>query len=107
MTLTNNGPNNATDVTVTDLLPPGRRSCRRPAGLAYDSTTGLWTVGAPSPTAASAMLTITAMVASPQAALNAAMVSHADQFDPNTGNNSAYGPGDPSAGRPGGQQDGG
>ena len=88
VTLTNNGPNNATDVTVTDLLPAGLTFVSSSAGLAYDSTTGLWTVGALA-NGGSAMLTITAMVASPQAALNAAMVSHADQFDPNTGNNSA------------------
>jgi uncharacterized repeat protein (TIGR01451 family) len=38
---------------------------------------------------AGAVLTITAIVASPQAALNAATVSHSDQFDPNPSNNSA------------------
>ncbi|HEY7428392.1 MAG TPA: isopeptide-forming domain-containing fimbrial protein, partial [Gemmataceae bacterium] len=88
VTVTNSGPNNATNVTLTDPLPAGLTFVSSSAGAAYDSTTGLWTVGTLA-NGASTVLTITAIVASPQATLNAATISHADQFDPNTSNNRA------------------
>jgi uncharacterized repeat protein (TIGR01451 family) len=88
VSLTNNGPNNATNVTVTDQLPAGLTFVSSSAGAAYDSTTGLWTVGNLA-NGAIAVLTITAIVSSPQAILNVASISHADQFDPDTNNNSA------------------
>src|SRR5262249_24144448 len=88
VTATNNGPNNATNVTVTDQLPAGLTFVSSSAGAAYNSSTGLWTVGN-IVNGASAGLTITAPVASPQAALNSAAVSHSDQFDPVASNSSA------------------
>ncbi len=54
----------------------------------YDSTTGVWTVGTVSPGVAQT-LAITGTVVSPAAQTNTATISHADQFDPNTANNTA------------------
>ena len=48
----------------------------------------MWTVGTVSP-GVPQTLTITATVVSPAAQTNTATISDADQFDPNTGNNTA------------------
>src|SRR5262249_24620277 len=88
VTLTNNGPDPATGVQVTDLLPTGLTLVSAAASRGtYDSTTGLWTVGLVG-TTAPATLTLTARVASSSAQTNTASISHSNQFDPNTGNNS-------------------
>ena len=87
--LTNNGPNNATGVQVTDQLPAGLTFVSYVASQGtYTSSTGLWVVGALANTA-SATLTITALVASPNAQTNTATITHSDQFDPVGGNNQA------------------
>jgi uncharacterized repeat protein (TIGR01451 family) len=87
--VTDNGPDPATNVQVSDLLPAGLTlvSARQSQGT-YNGTTGLWTVGQVD-TAAPATLTLRAQVISPNPATNVATISHSDQFDPNTGNNSA------------------
>jgi uncharacterized repeat protein (TIGR01451 family) len=89
VTLTNNGPNTGTDVTVADPLPPGLEfvSASASAG-SYDSNAGSWTVGAVT-VATPQTLQIQAMVISPDAQTNTATISHADQFDPNPANNTA------------------
>ena len=46
LTVTNNGPNNATGVVVNDFLPTGLTYVSDDGGGAYNSGTGLWTVGA-------------------------------------------------------------
>jgi uncharacterized repeat protein (TIGR01451 family) len=87
VTLTNHGPNPATNVTVNDSLP---------AGLALVSATpsqgtyagGVWVVGTVTTTAPQT-LQILAKVASPAAQTNTATISHSDQFDTNPNNNSA------------------
>jgi uncharacterized repeat protein (TIGR01451 family) len=88
VTVTNKGPNNATCVAVTDLLLAGLTFVSSNAGANYNSTTGLWTIDALA-NGASAVLNITATVVSPDARLNIATISHADQFGPEPGNNSA------------------
>jgi uncharacterized repeat protein (TIGR01451 family) len=88
VTVTNNGPDNATGATVTDLLPAGLKFDSSNAGANYNSTTGLWTIGALA-NGASAVLNITATVVSPDPQLETATISHADQLDPHPGNNSA------------------
>jgi uncharacterized repeat protein (TIGR01451 family) len=88
VTVTNNGSSNATGATVTDLLPAGLKFDSSNAGANYNPTTGLWTIGALAD-GASAVLNITATVVSPDAQDNIATISHADQFDPDPGNNSA------------------
>ncbi|MDJ1176348.1 DUF4347 domain-containing protein, partial [Roseofilum capinflatum] len=46
ITLSNNGPDNATGVEVTDSLPSGLTfSGSTPSQGTYDNTTGIWTVG--------------------------------------------------------------
>src|SRR5262249_48611109 len=87
VTLTNKGPDTATNVSVSDPLP---------AGLSLVSATpsqgsyagGVWTVGTVAPSAAPT-LTLAALVVSPDAETNTATISHSDQFAPNPGNNQA------------------
>jgi uncharacterized repeat protein (TIGR01451 family) len=89
VTLVNHGPDAATGVAITDLLPSGLTFVSATPSLGtYDNTTGLWTVGTV-PAATPETLTIQAQVVSPGAQTNTATISHADQFDPNPGNNSA------------------
>src|SRR5262249_9212040 len=89
VTLTDNGPNNATGVTVSDLLPAGLKFVSAtPSQGTYDSTTGLWTVGN---VTQKQVLTfqVVAQVISPNAQINTAAVASADQRDPNSSNNQA------------------
>ena len=89
ITLTNNGPDPATGVDVTDLLPAGLTFVSAtPSRGTYSPTTGVWTVGTAT-TATPQTLVIAATVASPGTQVNTATVSHSDQFDPNPANNSA------------------
>jgi uncharacterized repeat protein (TIGR01451 family) len=89
VTLTNNGPDAATGVVVTDLLPGGLSFVSATPSLGtYNSSTGLWSVGTV-PAATPETLTLQAKVVSPDPQTNTATISHADQFDPNPGNNSA------------------
>ncbi len=90
VTLTNHGPNDATGVQVTDLLPSGLTfvAATPAAGTTYDPTTGLWDVGALA-NGDSVVLVIEATVASPSPQTNTATITHSDQFDPNPGNNTA------------------
>ena len=68
VTLTNSGPDAATGVTVTDLLPAGLTFVSAtPSQGTYDSATGVWTVGTVA-TGAPQTLTITATVVSPDRA---------------------------------------
>src|SRR5262249_16997546 len=86
LTLTNQGPNAATNVTVNDLLPAGLTfvSATHTQGT-YDSTAGVWAVGTLANTA-TARLTIIARVDAPVAMTNAAKAM-ADQFDPDPADN--------------------
>jgi uncharacterized repeat protein (TIGR01451 family) len=89
ITLSNTGPDAATNVTVTDLLPAGLSFVSAtPSQGSYNSTTGLWTVGTAT-TGTPPTLLLQATVASPTPQTNTATISHTDQFDPNTANNSA------------------
>ncbi|NPA31843.1 MAG: DUF11 domain-containing protein, partial [Chloroflexi bacterium] len=91
VTVTNNGPNDATGVEVTDQLPGGYAYVSDDSGGAYDSATGVWTVGALA-NGASATLTITATVNASGDYTNIAEVTAADQADPD----SMPGNGDPN-----------
>src|SRR5262249_7696271 len=87
VTLTNVGPDIATNVLLADLLPFGLTFVSAaPSQGSYDDRTGLWAVGnVPASTALS--LTLTARVDRPERRTNTAAVSHSDQFDPVAGNN--------------------
>ena len=83
------GTGTATGVTVTDLLPAGLTLVNsNPSQGSYVAATGLWTVGGLA-NGATATLTLQATVVSPLAQTNTATITHADQFDPDTGNNTA------------------
>src|SRR5205823_6376763 len=84
-----NGPNNATSVQVSDLLPAGLSFVSANASQgAYNNVSGVWTVGNVATTTPQT-LQILAKVVSFNSRTNSAAVSGADQFDPNIANNSA------------------
>jgi uncharacterized repeat protein (TIGR01451 family) len=89
VTLTNNGPDTATSVTVQDLLPGGYTlQTATPSQGSYNSLSGVWTVGTVA-SGDSPTLAIVAMLTTDTPPANQAAISHSDQFDPDTSNNSA------------------
>src|SRR5262249_47520966 len=87
VTLTNNGPNAATNVSVVDALPAGLTLVSAtPSQGTYSG--GVWSVG-PVAVSATPTVTVAASVVSHEAQTNTARISGADQFDANTANNSA------------------
>jgi uncharacterized repeat protein (TIGR01451 family) len=89
LTVTNNGPNNATGVVVSDLLPIGVNWVSDDSAGAYDPVnTGLWTVGALA-NGASAVLNITVTVDSTDPIANTAEINAGTPLDPNPANNRA------------------
>src|SRR5262249_32754608 len=89
VTLTNNGPNIATNVRLTDALPAGLSFVSAtPSQGTYDSLTGLWTVGTVL-AGASSTLMLMAQVGATGGLTNTVTVSDSDQPDPNSDNNSA------------------
>jgi uncharacterized repeat protein (TIGR01451 family) len=93
--VTNNGPETATGVEVTDQLPSGVTFSDYSATLgSYNSGTGVWDVGT-LPNGQSATLTLSATVDSGTASTtitNTATITKSDQLDSNSGNNSADAP---------------
>ncbi|MFN2183190.1 MAG: multicopper oxidase domain-containing protein [Anaerolineae bacterium] len=88
--VTNIGPDAATGVAVTDLLPAGVTYVADSGGGVYSSATGIWDIG-PLAVGTPASLVITATVdanADGTTILNTATVAGAE-FDPDTANNSA------------------
>ncbi len=100
----NNGPNSGTGIQVTDILPGSNvpqidgvtYTGATPSQGTYDgkNTSWIWDVGSLglTPLTNSATLTITATVEKNTAGLdviNTAMITAADQADPNGGNNAA------------------
>ncbi|WP_026729665.1 T9SS C-terminal target domain-containing protein [Flavobacterium denitrificans] len=87
--ITNNGPQNTTGVTVTDLLPSGYTfSSFTVSTGTYNATTGLWTIGN-LPNGASETLQITANANLTGDYLNIAEVSASDLPDPDSTPNNA------------------
>jgi uncharacterized repeat protein (TIGR01451 family) len=85
--LTDNGPDSATNVSVTDLLPAGLIFVTAtPSEGAYSSATGVWTVGTVT-VGTPQTISIQATVTSPAQVTNSASITHADQYDPDTTNN--------------------
>ena len=89
ITVDNSGPNDATGVVVTDLLPAGVSYVSDDSGGAYDSVTGAWTVGNLL-NAASATLNITASVnpATAGTTITNTATAAATESDPNSLNDS-------------------
>ena len=89
VTLTNLGPDPATNVQVQDLLPAGLTFVSAaPSQGSYVPLTGTWTVGSVTVGTPQA-LSIQATVVSPNPQTNTATIAGADQFDPDAGNNTA------------------
>lgn len=88
VTVTNAGPDDATGVRVTDVLPGGLTFVFASVGTgSYDQGTGVWDVGALT-VGETATLVIQALVDAGTAGTtitNVAVVSGADQSDPNPG----------------------
>ncbi len=98
LTLTNGGPNAATNVTVKDVLPSGLNYFSDNGVGAYNSGTGIWTVGSLN-SGSNVVLTITATVANVGTKTNWAEVWSSDQVDPDSimGNSSTTEDDDASA----------
>ncbi|WP_168222157.1 SdrD B-like domain-containing protein [Aquisphaera giovannonii] len=88
--LKNLGKDGAGGVAVTVSLPAGLTldTFNAPAGTSYDSTTGIWTIGAVA-VGETTSLTITATVGTTDASTLTAAVTADDQFDPNVNDDSA------------------
>jgi uncharacterized repeat protein (TIGR01451 family) len=89
ITASNLGPQSATGVTVSAPLPAGLAfvSATLSQGT-YVGTTGVWTLGAMSAGTVQTLV-LTVRVVSPSSQTLTASISHSDQFDPSTLNNSA------------------
>ncbi len=86
LAVTNNGPSDATNVSLTDLLPAGVTYVSDDQGGAYNSGSGIWTIGSIS-SSATATLTITATVDVDTAGMsitNTTTAATGDQTDPTT-----------------------
>ena len=84
--VTNSGPNDATNVSVSDVLPSGFTYVSAVPDANYDELTGIWSIGTiQAPTDPNtATLTITATVNISGNYVNAAEVITSDQFDPDS-----------------------
>jgi uncharacterized repeat protein (TIGR01451 family) len=86
----NNGPNTATGVVLTDVLPAGFTFVSAtPSQGTYAQVTGAWSVGTLAVGAPPVTLQIVATVTQPGALTNTATKTAAQQPDPNTANDSA------------------
>jgi uncharacterized repeat protein (TIGR01451 family) len=89
VTLTDLGPNPATGVQVTDLLPAGLTFVSAtPSQGTYNSGTGVWNVGAVDTTGARTLV-VNARLDARKILTNTATITLADQPDPNPANNTA------------------
>ncbi|TMG12141.1 MAG: DUF11 domain-containing protein, partial [Chloroflexi bacterium] len=89
ITVTNNGPSDATGVQITDQLPAGLTFVSAtPSVGTYNSATGVWNIGALA-SAASATLTLTATVTTTGSITNTATKTAETETDPNLANDSA------------------
>ena len=86
ITVTNNGPDNATGVQLTDKLPGGLSYVSNDAGASYYSGTGLWSIGNLN-VGDRATLHITAQVTASGEIINTAAITASDQTDPDITNN--------------------
>jgi uncharacterized repeat protein (TIGR01451 family)/gliding motility-associated-like protein len=90
ITARNNGPDNATNVVINDLLPPGltlKSFTVQPEGGNYDPATGIYNINTLA-NGATAVLTIVATINAPGQIINTATVS-GGQTDQVPGNNTS------------------
>jgi uncharacterized repeat protein (TIGR01451 family) len=88
ITVTNNGPNAATAIQVTDLLPAGFTYVSDTGGGAYDPVLGPWTIPSLA-VSASATLNIVATVDTTEEVCNLAQVTASTPLDTNPANDQA------------------
>ena len=89
ITVTNNGPDEATNVALSDVLPTGLTFTSAETSLGtYDSVSGTWTVGTLA-SGAHQSLIVHITATDPGDYTNTASVSHSDQYDPNPANDIA------------------
>jgi uncharacterized repeat protein (TIGR01451 family) len=89
MIINNLGPDTATNVVVSDPLPPGLVFVSDTGSQGtYSPQSGIWLVGALGP-GAGAFLTITVQVVVAETIANNATVIGSDEFDPDISNNQA------------------
>jgi uncharacterized repeat protein (TIGR01451 family) len=87
--LINNGPSTGTGITISDVLPPDLSlESWTPSLGSYDPASGLWSVGTLA-AGHTEMLTIHAKVTSTAPQTDTTFISHSDEVDPVTSNNSA------------------
>ncbi|WP_165253200.1 SdrD B-like domain-containing protein [Paludisphaera soli] len=88
-TISSAGPDLATGVVVSAPLPAGYAYSSSAAGQgAYDSATGLWSIGAVAP-GVPITLSLVALVADPSPPAVTATITAVDQYDPIAGDGSA------------------
>ena len=89
ITVTNNGPSDATGVQITDTMSPGLSYVSSvPSQGTYTSGTGLWDIGAMA-SGASVTLTLTARVTTTGSLANTAIKTRENEPDPVASNDSA------------------
>lgn len=84
----NNGPSNATNVAITDVLPSGYTFVSALPASDYNSGTGVWTIGNLN-NGSAATLYITARVNATGSFTNTATLSNVTEHEVNTANNTA------------------
>ena len=90
ITLADNGPGNATNVDVTDLLPAGLTYVSSTASQGtYNSSTGVWTVGSVASGATPVTLSVTTTVTTSSPVTNTATVTTVTQIDTNPNPNAS------------------
>ena len=83
ITVTNNGPSDATGVQVTDVLPGGYSYVSDTGGGAYIAASGIWTLPV-IPSGSTTTIDIEALVMATGAYNNTAQVTASDNFDPDS-----------------------
>src|SRR6266571_3894603 len=93
LTVRNAGPDNATGIAATDLLPAGYTYAGDSGSGTYNSGSGVWTVGTLSPGAsASHSISVTVNATGPYT--NSAQITAAGQTDPDSTPNNGIGNGE-------------
>ncbi|APG64711.1 hypothetical protein LPB136_04755 [Tenacibaculum todarodis] len=84
VSVTNNGPNDATGIAVTDQLPDGYTMLGNTASQGtYDTTTGVWAIGTIA-NQATVTLAVEAIINATGDYVNLAEVTASDNFDPDS-----------------------
>ena len=88
LTAHNNGPDTATGVTVTDKLPSGLKFLSVNGNGAYNSATGIWTIGTLANGRNAVLNIIVQVITANTQIINTASIN-GQEFDLNTSNNNA------------------